>query len=526
VNRLDIHGARGSYPIYDDRYRRYGGNTSCYSIETEQGVLIIDAGTGLTLLGESLAARPTLPPMTILLTHVHLDHIIGLPSFKPLLRTDGQITIMIEPTCSADWRGALMTLMAKPMWPVDLLRVGAHVRLEEFSRDTFHCYGLTITRCPVSHPQGGVSYRIATSGRTFVIATDREHGDPSQDRAFVEFAKDADVLLHDAQYTPEELPHRAGWGHSTWEQSARVAADIGAGSLVLVSHDPSRKDDEIDQLLEQARRLFPQTTAGMEGMSLSIGGLEPEPDPLPNPDAPLAIRYHFTFDGGQKKTFAAEYDLKTLELIQPVRAAYPDWTRLEYHKCPNCPLKEADYPRCPAATSLIDVVDFFNQSLSFEKVDVEVETKDRRFHKRCSLQEGIGSLIGIYMPMSGCPVMAKFKPMARFHLPFSSTEETFFRVLSMYLLAQYLLARRQRTPDWEAKDLVQLYRETLTVDTHFFKRLQRIVAEDAGLNAIIRLHSMANTIEFSLDQGMTEELERLFQAYLDGTGTPPVSSSA
>ena len=527
MNRLQIYGARGSYPIYDEGYRRYGGNTSCYSLETPQGLMIFDAGTGLTLLGELLNQRVTLPPITIFLTHVHLDHIIGLPSFKPFLRRDATITVMIEPAYAAEWRGAIMTLVAKPFWPADFLQLGASIRFEDMPSGPLSRYGVTIKRCTVYHPQGGVSYRIETAERAVVLATDREHGEASRDQAFVEFARDTDVLIHDAQYTPAELPQRRGWGHSTWEQSVQVAHEVGAHSLVLVSHDPSRKDDEIDWIVEQARQAFPKTAGGLEGMVLTLAKQEPDLEEQSAPDPLIAFRYRFMLAGGRSKTFVAQLDPYTLQVVREARASYPDWTRLEHSKCPNCPLKEAEQPHCPAALSIIDVVEFFNQSVSFEEVDVEVQTKERRYQKRCSLQEAIGSLIGIYMPISGCPVMAKLKPMARFHLPFSSPDETFYRVLSMYLLAQYFAAKQGRSADWQLKDLVALYREILTVDTHFFRRLQPILVEDAGLNAIVRLHSMANAIEFTVDQGLLEETQRLFQAYLDqGNGAAASSPSA
>ena len=268
MDRLAIHGARGSYPLYDERCRRYGGNTSSYSVETAEGLLLIDAGTGLAQLGNALAQRPTLPPMTLLLTHVHLDHIMGLPSFKPLLRPDADVTILLEPRYAEEWRGALMGLIAKPYWPVDLLQMGACIRFQIVPDGPLERYGVMIHRCAIAHPQGGLSYRLESSAGSWVLATDREHGDPSLDQAFARFARGADILLHDAQYTKEELPTRRGWGHSTWEQSARIAADGGVKSLVLVSHDPGRSDADIDRIVEQARALFPHTSAAREGMTL------------------------------------------------------------------------------------------------------------------------------------------------------------------------------------------------------------------------------------------------------------------
>ena len=116
LGRLVIHGARGSWSVSGRAYQRHGGHTSCFSLERSDGLLIIDAGSGLAQLGRLLERRATLPPMTLLLTHVHLDHIIGLPAFRPLYRRDAQLTLLIEPS----WRPVLERLVSPPLWPVAL----------------------------------------------------------------------------------------------------------------------------------------------------------------------------------------------------------------------------------------------------------------------------------------------------------------------------------------------------------------------------------------------------------------------
>jgi hypothetical protein len=122
--------------------------------------------------------------------------------------------------------------------------------------------------------------------------------------------------------------------------------------------------------------------------------------------------------------------------------------------------------------------------------------------------------MGIYMTTSGCPVMARFRPMVRFHLPFATMEETRYRVLSMYLLAQYLRKRRGAPPDWDAKGILEIYEAIRTVNQDFSKRLRATQIEDATLNAIVRLDAFADIIAFTVDQHMLETLEPLFQAYL------------
>jgi hypothetical protein len=233
------------------------------------------------------------------------------------------------------------------------------------------------------------------------------------------------------------------------------------------------------------------------------------------PEDPLVFHYRLTSPDGAVRTFTVPLDRNNLQLIQPARTSFPEWTNLSFHKCPNCPLSEAASPQCPAAVSLIDVVDAFRSSQSIEEVAVDVETPERRYSKRCALQEVVSSLIGLHMAASGCPIMAKLRPMARSHLPFSTLEDTRYRALSMYLLAQYFIARRGGAADWDLSRLVKLYEEVLTVNTHFFKRLLSLGLEDASLNAVVRLDSFAGTIAFTVDEHILDELEQLFHAYLE-----------
>lgn len=228
----------------------------------------------------------------------------------------------------------------------------------------------------------------------------------------------------------------------------------------------------------------------------------------------IVFRYWFTWENGREEQVDVRLDSKSMNLIQEPAADLPEWTRLDYQKCPNCPLSSEQTPRCPAAVSLVDVVRRFGKNLSLERVVVRVEAPERQYAKHAALQEGVSALIGVYMVTSGCPVMARLKPMVRHHLPFATMDETRYRALSMYLLAQYLLARQGRQADWEAKDFTRMYAEIQKVNAHFFQRLAKSDVEDASLNAIVRLDAMADTISFTINQQMLDDLVQLFQAYL------------
>ncbi|MBI3088352.1 MAG: hypothetical protein HYY91_05650 [Candidatus Omnitrophica bacterium] len=238
----------------------------------------------------------------------------------------------------------------------------------------------------------------------------------------------------------------------------------------------------------------------------------------PSAERPEPITYHYTFtfpSSGDVKYVRIRLDGTTLTLI-PEPKPSPPWTALDHHQCPNCPLKKEQDPCCPAAVSLVDIVEFFSRSFSYETVEVCIESGERRYVKQTSLQQALSSLIGLLMVTSGCPVMGKLKPMVRHHLPFSTFEETRYRVLSMYLLAQYFVARRGRQPDWTFAQLASLYEEIGTVNASFHQRFLELAKGDASLNALAILQMFGETIKLSLDEKLLDDLEVLFQSYLEG----------
>lgn len=228
------------------------------------------------------------------------------------------------------------------------------------------------------------------------------------------------------------------------------------------------------------------------------------------------ITYHYKFilANGVQREFEVKLDNKTLNLIPCERKSYPQWTKLKYFKCPNCSLDEKQHKFCPIAINLVGLIDFFKNSISYEEADVIVESQGRKYMKHTTLQKGISSLLGIYMVTSGCPITEKLKPMVRHHLPFTTLEETEYRVLSMYLLAQYFLYKRGKKPDWELKGLTNLYENIRTVNKNFCKRFSDI-KKDASINALIILNNFADMMTFLIDENMLNEIELLFNAYFE-----------
>lgn len=228
----------------------------------------------------------------------------------------------------------------------------------------------------------------------------------------------------------------------------------------------------------------------------------------------IFFNYNFTFADGRQKNFNVSLDGNTLELQNEKRDSYPDWTRMDNFQCPNCPVDKNTTGYCPVVTNLCDLIDYFKDSISYEEVDIDIETAERTYRKHASLQGGLNSLIGIYMVTSGCPVMEKLKPMVRFHLPFATVEESSFRMISMYLMAQYFLKKNGQQPDWELSNLVNIYNDIRVVNRNFCSRLSQIKVKDATINSLITLDCFAFSISYFIDKDKMEKLEELFDAYL------------
>lgn len=223
--------------------------------------------------------------------------------------------------------------------------------------------------------------------------------------------------------------------------------------------------------------------------------------------------YRFTLPRGKAREFEVTVDDQTCALVPEPRSSYPKWTRLTYKQCSNCTLREEQHPRCPIAASMADLTEFFRESYSWEKADVEVRTPERTFSKRASVAEGIRSLVGIYMVTSGCPILDKLRPMVRTHLPFGTWEETLYRAVSMYLLAQFFLAKRGEPPDWELKKMSEACEAIAVVNKTLCERLRDTSLLDAVLNALVELDCFAQMAAKAARQGKLPELEKLFTAY-------------
>jgi len=236
---------------------------------------------------------------------------------------------------------------------------------------------------------------------------------------------------------------------------------------------------------------------------------------IDNSNGIITYNYKFILGNGVEREFDIKLD-NNLNLIRKTRKeSYPKWTELKDFKCPNCSLDKDSHEFCPVVVNLVDLFDFFRDAFSYEEVDMLIEVEERGYVKHTTLQDGISSLIGIYMVTSGCPIMERLKPMVRYHLPFSTLEETRYRVISMYLLAQYFLYKRGKKPDWELKNLVKIYDDIRIVNKNFCEKLSDIKIKDASINALVKLDCFASHVSVSIDINMLDEIESLFNPYFE-----------
>lgn len=229
----------------------------------------------------------------------------------------------------------------------------------------------------------------------------------------------------------------------------------------------------------------------------------------------LQLTYRFRFPDGETKEFLVQLDRNNCSSLVSKRESYPVWTQLRFKQCSCCPLSAEKHTHCPVAVNIIDIVEFFDRFQSVEKAVVEVETHNCvTKREEASLFPAISSLIGVYMATSGCPVLDKLRPMARFHLPFADTEATVYRALSMYALAQYFRRKKGLEGDWNFEGLQDIYRDINRLNIDFAERLNNDSISESTTNALTSLDCFAQEVDISISEEMLKEIEVLFEGYL------------
>ncbi|MEO1017998.1 MAG: MBL fold metallo-hydrolase [Pseudomonadota bacterium] len=267
-------GVRGSVPCPGLSTLRYGGNTSCVEVRCGEHRLILDAGTGLRELGQVIGGSDGTLRAHIFFSHTHLDHIGGLPFFRPAYR---------EGNCFEFWgghlksRGAslrqvLETLLQPPLFPVPLNILHSCVAFHDFDAgQTLEPFeGVTVRTIPLDHPGGATGYRIEFGGRSLCFITDVEHAVGETSCDLVSFVRDSDLMIYDTTYTDEEFLEFKGWGHSTWQQGIRICEQADVTQLACFHHDPRRTDSELDKIAEVVANARRGSVVAREGLTLFL----------------------------------------------------------------------------------------------------------------------------------------------------------------------------------------------------------------------------------------------------------------
>ncbi len=267
---IRFFGVRGSIASPGPSTVGVGGNTPCVEVRCGDTVLVLDAGTGMRALGERLLAEG-IREHTVLSSHLHWDHIQGLPFFLPAWIPGHRVTLVGREGI----RAALEAQMTPPCFPVRLSDMKAELAFREIaSGEQIRIGAARVRAAQLNHPGGVLGYRVDYGGRSVVYATDTEHY-ACPDPHLVELARGADVLIYDAMYTPDEYagragPAKVGWGHSTWEAGVAVADAAGVDRLVLFHHDPQRSDAGVEAIERAADRARPGTVAAREGDVIAL----------------------------------------------------------------------------------------------------------------------------------------------------------------------------------------------------------------------------------------------------------------
>lgn len=278
--QVTFYGVRGSIPTPGEAFARYGGNTACVHVTLSDGTdIILDAGTGIRLLGNKL--RKTETPIHLLLTHNHWDHIQGFPFFAPIYQKDRPITIYPGQTSLPEY-DQILKQMQGSVFPVSSDALVSDIKLDIKPSDVT-CWtinGATIRRLPMNHPGKGSAYVIEEGNTKLAYVTDNELYPPYQKETdfltFVDFVRDADLLIHDAQYMVSDMPAKSGWGHSVAEEAVKLAMAGNARQLALYSHDPERTDNDIDGVVEHCHQFInavdstASVFAAAEGQTISL----------------------------------------------------------------------------------------------------------------------------------------------------------------------------------------------------------------------------------------------------------------
>jgi phosphoribosyl 1,2-cyclic phosphodiesterase len=269
--QIRFWGVRGSVCASGPRFHEFGGHTPCVEVRCGERLFVIDAGTGISALGASLG--PDAPPeVDILLSHLHLDHIGGLPFFKPAILGDRIIRTHCGNLGGRSAKEALDRIYAPPLFPILLDQLPARLEHEGFTAGETLRFrdGFFVDTHPLNHPDGATGYRFSHRGRVFCYISDIEHSDPWPAPDLVAFVAGADLILYDGMFSEAEYPRCKGWGHSTWQKGVELCRAAGVKAMAIGHLYPQHDDAYLRALEAEMQAVMPTATIAREGQSVAL----------------------------------------------------------------------------------------------------------------------------------------------------------------------------------------------------------------------------------------------------------------
>ncbi len=275
--KITCWGARGSIAVSGKEYVKYGGDTTCIEIRSKDGdVIIIDAGTGIRKLGNSLLSSDK-RTYSMLFTHAHWDHLIGFPFFKPIYMKGTKISLYGCPYTQKSVGDILSKSMMAPYFPIEFGQLQAQMESHSVCEETFNIGPIEITPIQLSHPNRGIGYKFIEDEKSFVFLTDNElsHRHPGGGLFddYLHFAVDADLLVHDAEYTEDQYKITKGWGHSLYTDALHLAMEANVKQFGLFHHNQDRSDAALDHIVDDCSRIVQKGKSGLQCFA-SYAGLE------------------------------------------------------------------------------------------------------------------------------------------------------------------------------------------------------------------------------------------------------------
>jgi len=268
--RVRFRGVRGSVPWSVPDAIIHGCNTPCIEVHDERtgGILVFDAGSGIVGVDPRTMSKDP-RAVSVILTHYHWDHLLGLPFFSTLYQPGWDLTIC-TPTLESHDPSWLDTMFKSPFFPVPYQHLPNKPQVQMVQPGVLSIPNFDIAAIDLNHPGGALAYRVKGMHGDFVYATDHEFGDPKYDEPLADFARGAAMMVLDAHFTPDELPLHRGWGHSDWRQSAEFAAANGIHGLWLFHHKPGRSDQALADIRVEAQKIFAATDTACEETAVEV----------------------------------------------------------------------------------------------------------------------------------------------------------------------------------------------------------------------------------------------------------------